>query len=265
MFSKISRYRKLLNIVATDSKGRSLESKTLRLLPEVTGEFLHTVEEVERLDHMAYKYYKQPKKWWRICDANPEFMSPQALLGKEPIVTAIFPIEWAGPVPLWSKILDSLSTEVGIESAVMGAQLRSLPDEQIFDGTIIFDIAVSIETDLHTGITTQELSTDLGDALQVNGITFLTGVRFSYVADNIWRITDQSNKNIYTFKLEDGLLNVYESITHYVWVVKVTYNEMNTNAGTIADRIYTLGFSVGLPERIGRVGKKIIIPRNTVG
>ncbi len=265
MFSKTSRYRKLSNIVTTDAKGRSLESKSLRLLPEVSGEFMHTVEEVDRLDHIAYKYYKQSKKWWRICDANPEFMSPQVLLGKEPIGTALFPVEWAGPVPLWSKILDSLSTEVGIESAVMGAQLRSLPDEQILDGSILFDIAVSFDTDLDTGITTQELSTDLGDALQVNGITFINGVTFSYVADNIWRVTDQSNKSVYTFRLEDGLLNVYESTINYSWVVKVTYNEMNINTGTISDRISTLGFGVGQPERIGRVGKKIIIPRNIVG
>lgn len=79
MFSRISRYRKLADVVTTDAKGRKLASKSLRLPPEVSGTFLHTVEEVDRLDHLAYKYYKQPRKWWRICDANPEFMSPQAL------------------------------------------------------------------------------------------------------------------------------------------------------------------------------------------
>ena len=86
MFSKISRYRKLPDVVTIDVQGRRLESKSLRLLPEVTGIFLHTVESGDRLDHLAYKYYKQPRKWWRICDANPEFPSPQALLGKESIV-----------------------------------------------------------------------------------------------------------------------------------------------------------------------------------
>ena len=64
MFSKISRYRKLPDTVSSDARGRSLQSKTLRLLPEVSGEFRHTVEEVDRLDHLAYKYYRQSRKWW---------------------------------------------------------------------------------------------------------------------------------------------------------------------------------------------------------
>ena len=264
MFSKISRYRKLPDEVTTDAKGRTLESKSLRLLPEVSGEFLHTVEEVDRLDHLAYKYYKQPRKWWRICDANPEFMSPQALLGKEPIVTVLFPVEWVGSEPLWSDLLRKLLQKIGIEFAIMGTPGQPLPDKQIFDGAVLFDIAVSLEADLDTGLSTQELSTDLSDALQVNGVTFSAGVRLSYIDDNTWRITDQSNKKVYTFKLEEGLLNVYESITHYAWVVKVTHNEMNITAETIADRISTLGFSVGQPERIGRVGKKIVIPRNVI-
>ena len=103
MFSKLSRYRKLPDIVTIDVKGRTLESKSIRLLPDVSGVFLHTVEEVDRLDHLAYKYYKQPKKWWRICDANPEFMSPQALLGKEPLVTIRFPLTFSanGGQPPW--------------------------------------------------------------------------------------------------------------------------------------------------------------------
>ena len=78
-----------------------MASKTLRLLPQVSGTFRHTVEDVDRLDHLAYKYYQQPRKWWRISDANPEFLSPQALLGKEPIVTDRFPVTFDGrPAPV---------------------------------------------------------------------------------------------------------------------------------------------------------------------
>ena len=118
MFSKISRYRKLPDEVTTDARGRSLQSKTLRLLPEAPGDFLHTVEQVDRLDHLAYKYYKQPRKWWRICDANSAFMSPQALLGAEPIVSDRFPLAWddeAGQPP-WAELLSKLSTTVGVEA-----------------------------------------------------------------------------------------------------------------------------------------------------
>ena len=91
MFSRISRYRKLPDIVTTDSHGRTLPSKTLRLLPQVAGTFRHTVEDVDRLDHLAYKYYQQPRKWWRIVDANPEFMSPQALWARNRSSRIVFP------------------------------------------------------------------------------------------------------------------------------------------------------------------------------
>jgi|LGVF01.1.fsa_nt_gb hypothetical protein len=136
MFSKISRYRKLPDIVTTDAKGRLIESKTLRLLPDVSGQFLHTVEEVDRLDHLAYKYYKQPRKWWRICDANPEFMSPQALLGSEPIVMNRFPLTFNGNggQPPWADLLKKLSEKLGVEEIKVIENIQLVPEEQTHDG-----------------------------------------------------------------------------------------------------------------------------------
>ncbi len=117
MFFKNSRYRKLPDEVTVDSKGRRLLSKTLRSLPEVTGIFLHTIKDSDRLDHLAYKYYNQPRKWWRICDANPEFMSPQALLGKTPFITQRFPISFANTEeqPSWATLIREISTQVGVQ------------------------------------------------------------------------------------------------------------------------------------------------------
>jgi hypothetical protein len=116
MFFKLSRYRKLSDEVTVDVSGRRLESKSLRLLPQVTGTFLHTIEDGDRLDHLAYKYYTQPRKWWRICDANPDFMSPQELLGKVPVVTERFPLTFsgAGGAP-WATLLAHIARLVGVE------------------------------------------------------------------------------------------------------------------------------------------------------
>lgn len=61
MFSKISRYRKLPDVVAVDAQGRRLESKGLRLLPELTGTFLHTVEAGDRLDHSPTSITSSPE------------------------------------------------------------------------------------------------------------------------------------------------------------------------------------------------------------
>ncbi len=117
MFFKHSRYRKLPDEVTVDYKGRRLPSKRLRELPTVTGVFSHTIEDSDRLDHLAYKYYQQPRNWWRICDANPEFMSPQELLGKTPIVTQRFPLSYTAfeDSPAWAMLLTELASQVGVD------------------------------------------------------------------------------------------------------------------------------------------------------
>ncbi len=196
MFSKISRYRKLPDAVTADAGDRSLESKTLRLLPEVSGIFAHTVEEVDRLDHLAYKYFKQPRRWWRICDANPEFMSPQALLGKEPIVTDRFSLTWddeVGPPP-WAELRRQLLENVGV--------LDAQPVEEVVP---------------------------------------------------VWE----------TRTIGDRQDTVHQE--RYERAVVVITNRMIVGADALADVVAAQGFEVGQPERIGRVGKSIIIPPKVVG
>jgi hypothetical protein len=143
MFSKISRYRKLTDMVIIDAQGHRLASKSLRLLPDVTGTFLHTVEEVDRLDHLAFKYYSQPRNWWRICDANPEFMSPQALLGKEALVTARFPLIFSSAgQPPWSDLLKNLSQRLGVEDVQFTEDIQLVPQKQTVAGQ---DVMVTVE------------------------------------------------------------------------------------------------------------------------
>ena len=195
MFSKNSRYRKLADVVTTDSKGRNLASKSLRLLPEVSGTFLHTVEEVDRLDHLAYKYYKQPRKWWRICDANPAFMSPQALLGKEPIVTTRFPLIFDNDrgQPPWAQLLKKLPKMVGVE------------DLKIEEEVVLVEEARTVG---------------------------------------------------------EQQITVY--VEQFQRTAMVTYNRMNVSAEALAAAMSDVGFEIGELENIGRVGKQIVIPPDTV-
>src|SRR5262249_55961779 len=116
MFSKLSRYRKLPDVTAPDPRGRTLASKDLRLLPEVTGTFRHTVDGGDRLDQLAYKYYSQPLFWWNICDANPGFLSPLSLLGKDPVVTTRFPVVAAvSAAPAWAALFAAMNATSGVE------------------------------------------------------------------------------------------------------------------------------------------------------
>jgi len=143
MFSKRSRYRKLPDVVTTDrespaKEGRTHESKALRLLPDVQGAFIHKVEEGDRLDHLAYKYYRQPEKWWRICDANPEFLSPLAMLGKEPFVTCRFPLVFSGSgQPPWALLLKRLREKVGVENIQVVEEVRIVPEEERISGKVV--------------------------------------------------------------------------------------------------------------------------------
>jgi hypothetical protein len=93
MFFKGSRYKDLPKIRSTDAKGQTARSKTLRWIPDTPGTFLHTLNQTDRLDLLAYKYYGNPKKWWLICDANPDFALPINLLDRTPIVQEIVNLE----------------------------------------------------------------------------------------------------------------------------------------------------------------------------
>jgi hypothetical protein len=119
MFSRKSRYKNSKVVIDKDRHGHHVKTAAIRLLPEVEGNFRHTLEEDERLDHLAYKYYKEPVKWWRICDANPHFLSPPALLGKEPFVTARFTVSYKNEdskePPPWYKLIKILSGKIDVK------------------------------------------------------------------------------------------------------------------------------------------------------
>lgn len=86
MFSKNSRYKELKDIVLKDSNSLERKSKSFRHIPPTEGVVKHQVTEADRLDLLAFKYYKDSQQWWKICDANPEFLFPDSLLNEEPFV-----------------------------------------------------------------------------------------------------------------------------------------------------------------------------------
>ncbi len=196
MFSKNSRYKKLEDVVVSDSEGKQAASKALRRIPEVSGEFLHTVEENDRLDHLAFKYYKQPKKWWRICDANPGHPFPPALLGKDTMVIEHFPliIDSEADEPLWSEVLADLRAEVGVE------QVQLIKEE-----------------------------TALVERIETVGSETVTLI-----------------------------------VPEYAYRLVVRYNGMNLDTTALVTRMTGLDLEVGPPKPVGRIGKAIIIPPNTV-
>lgn len=70
MFFKGSRYASVTDLVFTDPDGREARYKKTRFIPETRAQAAHLVREGERLDHLANLYYRDPERFWRICDAN---------------------------------------------------------------------------------------------------------------------------------------------------------------------------------------------------
>lgn len=118
MATRSSRYSDTPEIVAVDARGHRATSLETRLLPTVAGRFLHTLEAGDRLDHLATKYYRQPRLWWRIADANPstELASPLALVGAEPTEAWSFPLGTgpAATAPPWHELSSRLREIPGV-------------------------------------------------------------------------------------------------------------------------------------------------------
>jgi hypothetical protein len=171
MFSRISRYRKLPDVVTVDARGRSLASKSLRLQPDVTGTFQHTVEDGDRLDHLAYKYYQQPRKWWRIVDANPQLRSVPPMLGRDPIATTRFPLTFAGAgEPPWAAVAQSLSQRLGVEGFGFVDDVQLVTVQQTIAGQ---PVTVHLETHDYAALVTHNQLTvsmaELADLIETAG------------------------------------------------------------------------------------------------
>ncbi|HVN06236.1 MAG TPA: hypothetical protein VMT86_17560 [Bryobacteraceae bacterium] len=78
MIFKGSRYQFTSVIQVKTADGKTVSALTARFVPPTPAGFYHTFSSAERLDLMAYRYYGNPEKLWRIADANTE-MDPEDL------------------------------------------------------------------------------------------------------------------------------------------------------------------------------------------
>jgi hypothetical protein len=141
MFSKLSRYRRVPDIAVVDSRGRVVAAKDMRPLPTVTGTFTHTVDSGDRLDQLAFTYYGQPLQYWHVCDANPDFLSPFALLGQETLVLTRFPVAVASGTPPWAALLAALTATVGVEQVAVADDAVSVTYNRTnLDVTAVIDV-----------------------------------------------------------------------------------------------------------------------------
>ncbi len=79
MIFKGSRYQGVGVYTTTTASGQTVTALGIRLIPDVPAGFLHSFKGDQRLDLIAYQYYRNPEKFWLIADANTE-MDPEDLL-----------------------------------------------------------------------------------------------------------------------------------------------------------------------------------------
>ena len=77
MFFRGSRYANVGEHQITDGKGRVIRYKKTRFIPATQAQMGHMVGLGERLDHIAFRYYRDPERFWRICDANRAMWPPE--------------------------------------------------------------------------------------------------------------------------------------------------------------------------------------------
>lgn len=80
MFFDGSRYLRVKDYQVEDQTGRTVSVKRARPTARPTAGFLYQVKAGDRLDLLAHKFYRSARKWWLICDANPDLLAPDDLL-----------------------------------------------------------------------------------------------------------------------------------------------------------------------------------------
>jgi hypothetical protein len=81
MFFRKSRYADTGDHHIIDDKGKKIRYKKIRFIPKTRAQMVHIIGQKERLDLLAFRYYKDPERFWRICDANL-VMWPQDLVSE---------------------------------------------------------------------------------------------------------------------------------------------------------------------------------------
>lgn len=274
MYSKHSRYRALPAVVTVDAQGRPVRSTRLRLPPRVDGIMEHTVEEVDRLDNLAHQYYQQPRHWWRICDANPQVKAPQALLGREPRETAVFPVTWTGERPPWSDLVRTLADRRGVQGIQLGSAEAHAPDLRWIDGSPVATLTdagllgtlQSIESALRSPemgapVAAGTFAGQLGSAIAAAGPAVTTPIRLDSTAPVRHTIVDAEGRR-YEVRYVSGesLAQVLAPRPQYEWVVQVTYNTIDQSPDGLAAAVERAGFDAGTAARKRRLGKAVAIP-----
>ena len=265
LYSPTSRYRRVSDVATVDERGRATTSRDFRPLPDQPGTFLHVVSDTDRLDHLAFKYYDQPRDWWRILDANPQFVDPESLLGDDRFAEIVLPLYWSGPEPRWSELQAALLATPGIAAALVGSETMPIPTVTVTDGPVAFTIPAAMVVQLNNSVQTQDVGAALAAALAANLVVLVPPLRIETLEAMAWRIANLTNSVIWTFRFDPGPndVKVLPGTLSFAWSATIAYNRARLGPQDLAAIAAAAGFSTGMSTEIRRIGKPIVIPPRT--
>ena len=85
MIDRKSRYRTTPVLTVGDDLGATHPLLDLRETPHIAAVLAITPTDTDRLDHLAWRYYRDATRFWRICDASAELDPFDVLAPGEPL------------------------------------------------------------------------------------------------------------------------------------------------------------------------------------
>jgi hypothetical protein len=85
MIDRKSRYKATPVLIVVDVRGETHPLLDLRATPATTPVLSVTPTDSDRLDHLAFRFYRDPTRFWRICDAASELDPFDVVAPGEPL------------------------------------------------------------------------------------------------------------------------------------------------------------------------------------
>jgi hypothetical protein len=262
MFTKGSRYRILPESSPIDAAGERRRGKQIRLIPETTGQFLHTVREGDRLDLLSFKYYGDATRWWQIADANPQAPFPADLLDQRPIVHERFVLRHPGFETRLRDLVIALGAIGPVTTPIVSSFEGDTPaDPNFVETTLVVRYPPAPAT--HQAVVDEIGAPDIG---------------FHFLRSFAW---DEGPNAAEAFTFDDpaardgwraieeiladapGVLELESFVTE--GALEVIFNSAMARRGSIVSTITSNGFVIGAESvAFPRTGTRIVIPPNQI-
>jgi len=262
MFFKGSRYRNLEESSPVNSKGERQLIKNVRLIPFTEGRFEHTVSQGERLDLLAYKYYRNPTRWWQICDANPGFPYPSDLLDQEPVAEEKLTLTHPDFESRFHELIAALK-QTGSEVIVRHPEVSAFSNQST---PVKPDFIKSTVVVVYDQAITRQAIVKAIEGKQFHILNTFDWPMESLTAEAFTFDDEQVKKNWHELikGLHDtpGLIQINSQVTESS--LHLVYNKTVVTRQAILTKIHEKGFTAETIS-VSRISKKIIIPPDQIG